>query len=152
MKTAEELFNELKDESFVFYGSGAEGYYSGAEAFSGLIFTKKEFDEIKRDFPEQLPDTEDYFAELDGKHSETEGSEFQKYFDALEDYYIWYIDNNVELDSPYYQALEGMDEKFLKTSIYLHSLQDWRVKSVFDYIKENYEVKQVVTLVKKENN
>lgn len=174
MKNTKELFEEFKNKRFVFYGSYAQAYYSGAEAYTGLVFESEEFYKILEKTPELLPGTEEDFYELDGKHSCTEGEKFIKEFDSLVDYYLWSREiSDLDFDSAYdyvfnnymeYQeelAKERDNEltigelsykfnQFIRTANALHSLDDWKRESVFDYIDKSYEVKTIVTLIKKE--
>lgn len=173
MKPIEELLADLSHETLVFYGSYAEKSYQ-TTAYSGLVFKEAEILKIKEKQPELLPDTELYFLSLNGNSSEIKGSKIEKRFSSLEEYYIWYTNNDVDTVMSYdalydvfvnvmldnisllkHRTFEEIDElydRFLKTTNQLHAPKQWGSGSVFEYINDNYEIKTIQTLVKQGGN
>lgn len=170
MKSIEEILDSLKNETLVFYGSYAKKSNQMA-IYSGLVFKEVEILKVKEKQPELLPETEAYFSSRNNNGSEIKGSKFEKYFSSLEEYYIWFTNNDVDIVMAYdtlhdvfvnvmldnisllkHRTFEEIDElydKFLKTTNQLHMPKQWGSNSVFEYIKDNYEIQTVQTLVKK---
>ena len=80
---------------YVFIGSEAEGYYSGAYECVGVVVpleTYKKYENVLDGVFEGK-----YFHELDGKHSEVKGSVVTKFLDNLSDV-VAFVSEDVDLD------------------------------------------------------
>lgn len=97
---------------YVFIGSEAEGYYSGAYECVGVVVPKEVYDEYEKVLSDIFEGK--HFYELDGKHSEVRGTELTTFFETLAEVVSYVNNSDVDLDEDVfgdylYEYVDGED-------------------------------------------
>jgi hypothetical protein len=122
---------------YVFIGSMAEGYYSGASACEGVFVDGSVYLKYQEVFKDMFRDR--YFVELDGKHSEVKGDKIVEFFMSLEDVINFIktedVDYSEYLIEEELNSVNGLAEE--DENIILEHVKD--INSIIKNIIRNYE-------------
>lgn len=129
---------------YVFVGSEAEGYYSNSYVCEGVFLTKEYYEEHKSELESSFEGRT--FCELDGKHSEVDGSLVVKKFDSISELFqfasdidvSYEVDHLSDYDGSHYnhitQVYENIEELFEQYETYKFVLTPKEYEKVAEFI------------------
>lgn len=109
------------DKKIVFIGSEAEGYYSGAYALEGGFVSEDVFNQFSEVFNILFENRS--FHELDGKHSEVEGTQVIEHLD------------NMDQVARFSSKVTNYDSYLIEDFILDHDLEDDAVDLIMDNVE-----------------